>query len=122
MGKFGWQDVIGGMITELSQSEVNYMLLSVAWRNVREVWKKEMHENPKLLMMERVAECGVELSSAVLKLKDERRIMLKLRGGMAAFQIKMGRWHGVGGEGVLVVQQWGGGQCELLSIAVFCVG
>ena len=54
-----------------------------------------MHEKPKLSMMERIAECGVELSCAVLKLKDERRMMLKLRGGMAVFQIEMGRWHGV---------------------------
>ena len=30
----------GGMIRELSQSEVNDMLLSVAWRNVKEEWKK----------------------------------------------------------------------------------
>ena len=29
MGEFGWQDVSGGMIRELSQSEVNDMLLSV---------------------------------------------------------------------------------------------
>ena len=25
----------------------------------------------------------------------ERRMMLKLRGGTAAFQIEMGRWHGM---------------------------
>ena len=95
VGKFGWQDVSGGMIRELSQSEVNDMLLSVAWRNVKEEWKKEMHEKPKLSMMELIAECGVESSCAVLKLKAERRMMLKLRGGTAAFQIEMGRWHGV---------------------------
>ena len=40
----------------ISQSEVNYMLVSVAWRNVREEWKKEMHEKPKLSMMDRIAE------------------------------------------------------------------
>ena len=43
-----------GMIRELSQSEVNDMLSSVAWRNVKEEWKKEMHEKPKLSMMERI--------------------------------------------------------------------
>ena len=40
-------------------------------------------------------EYGIESSCAVLKSKDERRMMLKLRGGTAAFQIGMGRWHGV---------------------------
>ena len=95
VGKFGWQDVSDEMIRELSQTEVNDMLLSVAWRNVREEWKKEMHEKPKLSMMEQISECGIESSCAVLKSKDERRMMLKLRGGTAAFQIEMGRWHGV---------------------------
>ena len=33
---FRWQDVSGGMMRELFQSEVNDMLLSVALRNVRE--------------------------------------------------------------------------------------
>ena len=27
------------------------MLLSVAWRNVRDEWRKKMHEKPKLSMM-----------------------------------------------------------------------
>ena len=27
--------------------------------------------------------------------RAERRMMLKLRGGTAAFQIEMGRWHGL---------------------------
>ena len=30
-----------------------------------------------------------------LVIRTERRMMLKLRGGTAAFQIEMGRWHGV---------------------------
>ena len=55
-----------------------------------------MHEKPKLLMMEQIAECGVESSCAVLKSKDESRMMLKLRGGIAAFQIEMRRWHASG--------------------------
>ena len=37
----------------------------------------------------------MEASCALLKSKAERRMMLKLRGGMAAFQIEMGRWHGM---------------------------
>ena len=46
--KFGWQDVSGGVITELSEADMKGMLLSVASRNVREEWSKEMQEKPKL--------------------------------------------------------------------------
>ena len=85
-----------------------------------------MHEKPKLSVLERIAECGVESSCVVLKLKDERRMMLKLRGGMAVFQIEMGNlkvaWSEEGGEGVQGVRQWGGRRCGPLAIAVFCVG
>ena len=59
VGKFGWQDVSGGVIRELSEADVKGMLLSVAWRNVREEWRKEMHEKPKLLIMKMIAECEV---------------------------------------------------------------
>ena len=69
------------------------MLLSVAWRNVREEWRKEMHEKPKLSIMKMVTECEVRSSCAFLKSKVERRMVLKLRGRMAASQIEMVRWH-----------------------------
>ena len=95
VGKFGWQDVSGGVIRELSEADVKGMLLSVAWRNVRDEWRKEMHEKPKLSMMKQITECEVRSSCAFLKSKAERRMMLKLRGGTAAFQIEMGRWHGL---------------------------
>ena len=95
VGKFGWQDVSGSVIRELSEADVKGMLLSVAWRNVRDEWRKEMQEKPKLSMMKRIMECEVRLSCAFLKSKAERRMMLKLRGGMAVFQIEMGRWHGL---------------------------
>ena len=54
-----------------------------------------MHEKPKLSMMKRIMECEVRSSCAFLKSKAERRMMVKLRGGTAAFQIEMGRWHGL---------------------------
>ena len=63
VGKFGWQDVSGGVIRELSEADVKGMLLSVAWRNVRGDWRKEMHEKPKLLMKQ-ITECEVRLSRA----------------------------------------------------------
>ena len=95
VGKFGWQDVSGSVIRELSEADVKGMLLSVAWRNVRDEWRKEMHEKPKLSMMKRITKCEVRSSCAFLKSKAEKRMMLKLRGGTAAFQIEMGRWHGL---------------------------
>ena len=48
VGKFGWQDVSGCVIRKLSEADVKSMLLSVAWRNARDEWRKEMHEKPKL--------------------------------------------------------------------------
>ena len=54
-----------------------------------------MHEKPKLSMMKLIMECEVKSSCAFLKSKAERRMMLKLRGGTATFQIEMGRWHGL---------------------------
>ena len=44
VGTFGWQDVIGGVMRELSEADVKGMLLRVALRNVRDEWRKEMHE------------------------------------------------------------------------------
>ena len=50
-----------------------------------------MHEEPKLLTMEWIMKCEVKSSCAFLKSKAERRMILKLRGRMAAFQVEMGR-------------------------------
>ena len=36
------------MIRELSEADMKGMLLSVAWRNLRDEWRKEMHEKLKL--------------------------------------------------------------------------
>ena len=44
--------------------------------------------------MKLIMECEVGSSCAFFKSKV-KRMMLKLRGGMAAFQIEMGRWHGL---------------------------
>ena len=49
---------------------------------------------PKL-MLKQIENCSMESSCAWLKTKNERRMMLKLRGGTAAFEIETGRWHGV---------------------------
>ena len=93
VGKFGWQDISGGVMRELSEADMKVILLTVAWRNVRDEWRKEMHEKPQLLMMimKLIVECEVESSCASLKSKVERRRMLKLRGGTVAIQIQ---WEG----------------------------
>ena len=78
VGKFGWQDESGGVIRKLSETDVKGMLLSVAWRNVRDEWRKEIHEKPKLSMMQLITECEVKSRCAFLKLKAERSMMLKL--------------------------------------------
>ena len=111
IGKFGWQDMSGGVVRELSGTEVKCMLLSVAWSNVKDEWRKEVHEKPKLSMMKLIGKCEVELSCALLKTKAERRMMLKLRGGTAAFQIGMGRWRGMKRE-ERVCKECGSGEVE----------
>ena len=85
----------GEVIIKLSEANWKRMLLSIAWRNARDEWRKETHERSKLSMLKLAMECDAESSCAFLKLKSERRMMLKLRGGTAAFQIETGRRHGV---------------------------
>jgi len=46
-------------------------------------------------MMKEIVALELESSCAVLKRKRDRRMMIKLRGGTAAFQIELGRWQGV---------------------------
>ena len=75
VGKFGWWDVSGGVIRELSEADVKGILLSVTWRNVRDEWRREMHEKPKLSMMKWITECEVRSSCAFLKSKVERRMI-----------------------------------------------
>ena len=70
-----------------------------------------MQEKPKLSMMKVIMEGEVKSSCAWLKSKDERRMMVKLRGGTAAFQIEMGRWHGVKRE-ERVCKECGSGEIE----------
>ena len=52
---------------------------------------KELEERPKLGMVKEIVVLELESSCVVLKRKRERRILIKLSGGMAAFQIEVGR-------------------------------
>ena len=55
------------------------------------IWTKELEERPKLEMMKEIVALEFQSSCAVLKRKRDRRMMIKLRGGTAAFQIEVGR-------------------------------
>ena len=83
-------------VQNLSEVDLKEMLVCAAWQRVREEWKRQMKIKPKLAMMKLNGECEVESNCACLKLKQDRKMMIKLRGGTAAFQIEMGRWHAWG--------------------------
>ena len=57
------------LVRELSEEEVKCMLLSVAWRNVKDERSKEVHEKLKLSTMKVIGECEVESTCAFLKVK-----------------------------------------------------
>ena len=71
------------------------MLESVAWRRVRKEWSQELENKPKLSMLKKIAEYEEESSCANVKMKSERRVLIKLRRGTAPFQMETGRWHGL---------------------------
>ena len=50
---------------------------------------KELEERPKLGMMKKIVALELGLSCVVVKGKRDRRMMVKLRGGTAAFQIEV---------------------------------
>ena len=83
-------------IQNRSETELRGMLESVAWRKVQEKWREELERSPKLSTMQTIImECGEESRCAGIKMKSERRMILKLRGGTAPLQVEMGRWRGV---------------------------
>ena len=95
IGDFEWQDMGGDVMKSLTDAEIGEMLSSIAWRKVSSMWTKELEERPKLEMMKEIVALEFQSSCAVLKRKRDRRMMIKLRGGTAAFQIEVGRWQGV---------------------------
>ena len=95
VGEFEWQGIGGDAIKGLTDVEIGDMLTSIAWRKVRSMLMKELEERSKLGMMKEIAALELESSCAVLKRKRDRSMMIKLRGGTAAFQIEVGRWQGV---------------------------
>ena len=72
----------------MPETELKGMLESVAWWTVMEEWSMDLEKKPKLLMIRRMAEYGEESPCVAVKSKRERRVMVKLRRGTAAFQME----------------------------------
>ena len=54
-----------------------------------------METKPKLEMLKRIVRLGEWSECARVVRRADRRMMMKLRGGTAGFQIETGRWRGV---------------------------
>ena len=76
----------------MSNAEVKEILESIAWRKAREEWGREMGVKPKLL--KKITDLDEWSDCARLRWKADRRMMIKLSSGTAAFQIETGRWWG----------------------------
>ena len=83
---FGWQDVGVELVKDLSENELKRMLESVAWRRVRKEWSQELENKPKLLMLKKIAEYEEESNCANVKMKSERRVLIKLREVLHRFK------------------------------------
>ena len=94
---FGWSGMEVDAVRSLSYSEIREMLMSSAWRNVTSVLNKDMEEKPKLRLFKEIGDLKLESRCAfnLVKKKKERSMLMKLRGGTAAFQVEVGRWRGV---------------------------
>ena len=95
----------------LSNTEVKEMLESIAWRKTQEEWGRKMEMKPKLTMLRRITNLDEWSDCAELRQRADRRMMIKLRGGTAAFQIEKGRWRGVVRE-ERVCKECGKGEVE----------
>ena len=70
------------------------MLESIVWRKAREEWGQEMEVKPKLIMIKKITDLEEWAGSVGLRRRADRRMMIKLRGGTAAFQFETGRGRG----------------------------
>ena len=66
---------------------------------------------PKLSMLQKIIDLEEWSDCARLRRRSDRRMMIKLRGGTAAFQIETGRWQGVARE-ERVCKECGSGEVE----------
>ena len=92
---FDWENVGQMHIQHLFKTELRGMLESVACRKVQEKWREELERKPKLSTMQTIIMECEESRCAGIKMKSERRMILKFPGGTAPLQVEMGRWQGV---------------------------
>ena len=69
----------------LSNAEVKEMLESIVWRKTGEEWSHEMDVKTKLSMLQKIMDLQEWSYCTRLRRRSGRRMMIKLRGGMAAF-------------------------------------
>ena len=86
-----------------------------ASRKVESMLAKELEEKLKLCMMKQMAELGVDSSCTTVRSKRARRMLVKLRGGTAPFQIKMG-----GGKACMEMERRICKECESDEIEDVC--
>ena len=95
MEALGWQGLDMQALGGLSLSEVKHILKCMEWRRAREGWREEAKVRPKLEVMGRLMDCRCEARCVEVDCKRQRRMLMKLRGGMAELQIETGRWCGL---------------------------
>ncbi len=88
---FRWQGLNLQAFSGLSLSEVKHILKCTAWRRARE-WREEARARPKLEVMGRLMDCRCEARCVEVDCNRHRRILMKLRGGMAELRKETGRW------------------------------
>ena len=77
------------------QQEIRNQCTCHLQHRVRKEWSQELENKPKLSMLKKIAEYEEESSCANVKMKSEKRVLIKLRGGTAPFQMVTGRWYGL---------------------------
>ena len=96
--EFGWRETNMEEVRGLPNAKVKEMLESIAWWKTWEEWGHEMEVKLKLSMLQKIINLEEWSDCARLRQRSDRRMMIKLRGGTAAFQIETGRWRGVARE------------------------
>ena len=69
VGDFGWSGMGVDAVKNLSDSEIQEMLESVAWRRVTSMVKEDMEDKPKLSILREIADLKLESSCALVKVK-----------------------------------------------------
>ena len=108
--QFHWSDVAGNDWNGLSCAEVKSMLWSCAGRRIVETRAQEILANPKLDILQTILELGCRSRCSDVQSKSDRRMLMRLRGGTAPFEIEVGRWKGVPRENRICKQ------CQLSEI------